>query len=324
MFTDRRGGGEATAEVKIPQTLTPWWVFRVNIILLGAIWAILFFFFGTFSSTVATLLILSGAIAFGIIAEEMPDFEGALVFDSLFNKRRVIFSGLNFKLPWEKREEKTTNLKRVVSSKGVENFSTNDPAENMQASLTVHMRVSLGGGPEEANDNFVRFRSIEEDALTTVVRQRIVKMFAAYYASKKNGQGEMENLLNPSAIQQAVLNDPDNQTIIRAMQDQYGADIGVELGSSNPDAETKKLKRTPARAEALATARGKLMAKGPNGEEGMTKEEATRAALLIDETAEFSEQRIDLDVNASGLENLHDVSFIPPGMLGAGKKGDKK
>ena len=272
-------------------------------------------------STFVTLVVLGIAILSGMIAVDIVDFHGVLIFNPWAKSRRVLFSGLNFKLPWEKVEEDgsgnivLTSLVRTVSSKETKTHPTNDPAENIEMSLLIHIRVNTSGTPDEplapqkAADNFVRFRSIKEEALTEIVRVEVEKMFAQYSGGKK-----MKSLLKPHVIQEAVLKIQDNIDKIKEMQDKYGVTIGVILESSKPDKATQDMMRTPAMAGALNAAIKKLVA----GK--MDPELARRAALILDPTNDYTEERFDLHV--AGLENARDITVL--GDPRKGKGGNKK
>ncbi len=306
-----------SGEVKIQKTIMPkpvlWW----NIVLFLVIGVILFLLFGSlFWGIVLMLLSFAASVFFGLIAEEVVDFHAILLLDPFKKGRRVIFPGLHPKLPWEELEEGSKrSLRQVISSVGEENLPTNDPAENMKVHLTVHLRVDVSGTPKEAAENFVRFHSIEPETLKAVVRKEIVKMFSKYYA-----EHEMESLLDANKIQNDVC--ANNDSKIKELATRWGVSIGIILDTSNPDEETKKLKRTPARAEALLKSTEILKRKGEDGT-GLETEQAHRSALLLDETAEYSEERFVLDISAPDLKNLHDVSLIPPGTFGKGKGGHK-
>jgi hypothetical protein len=306
------GSNEA---VEIPKTITPWLVW----IGIGAL-AFLVWVICTLTLTsekvglFLTLIALGVAIFSGVIAVDVVDFHGVLVFDPWRKKRRVFFSGLHFKLPWEKVEEDgdgnivLTSLVRTVSSKETKPHPTNDPAAVVEASLLIHIRVNISGvSAQEAADNFIRFRSIKEEALTEIVRVEIEKMFAEYYGDKP-----VNELLKPHVIQKAVMEIPDNITKIQKMEEKYGINIGVVLESSKPDKATQDMMRTPAIAEALRKAMSKLMEN-----EGMDVDQARRAALILDPNNDYTEERFDLHV--AGLENARDITVV-----GDPRKGGKK
>jgi len=309
-----------TGEIPIPVTIMPPDVGVVILAIFGGIWLILYYLFpsalGWFWSIFVTLLVLAWTVSADLTAIEGIDYHGFLLFNPLNKSRRVIFPGLHPKAPWESKEEGSDeSLRQVVASEGPENLPTNDPAENMIAKLTIHKRMDVSGTPEEAAAKFIRFHSIDKDSLRKVVRKEVIKMFSAYYAVR-----EMEVLLDPHAIQDAVLALPENAKTIRDMEVRWGISIGVILETSEPDKDTKDMKRTPARAEAMRTAMDKLTMEGPSK---LDPEKARRAALSLDETAEFREEftSFEVKVDAPDLKNLHDVNIIPPGTLG--KRGEK-
>ncbi len=297
----------------IPKTITPKPVWYCNILLIIALWILLSFPFGLLWSLLVTGITLGALVASGVIATDTPDWHGALVFDPIFKTRRAIFPGLSFKLPWEIREkidEKDfTDLRRIISSKVEKDHPTDDPAENMKVSLLIHMRLrTFEITSEEAAQNLIKFSSITESALTNLVQAEAEKMFGTYYARK-----EMESLLNLTKIQNAVLKVANNIKRISELEKNYGISIGFVLSASNPDDATKALKKTPAIAEALAKAIEKLTSKG------MDPELARRAALILDQSNDYNEERFDLNIAAPDLKNLKHVSF-----MGLGKDDKKK
>jgi hypothetical protein len=301
----------------IPKTITPIRVWSLNILLIVALWALLLFPFGPLWSFLITGITLGILITSGVIATDTPDWHGALVFDPIFKTRRAIFPGLSFKLPWEIREKVDDkdfiDLRRIISSKVEKEHPTNDPAENMKVSLLIHMRlVTIGITPEQAAKNLINFSSITEIALTSLVQAEAEKMFGTYYAGE-----EMEDLLDLGKIQKAILEVTKNMERIMELEKNYGISIGFVLSASNPDDATKALKKTPAIAEALSKAIEKLTSKG------MDPELARRAALILDQSNDYNEERFDLNIAAPDLKNLQHVSFMGLGK-DVNKKGGKK
>jgi hypothetical protein len=317
--------------IDVPETITPWGeLIFWNGMVLAVIWVICsillfpFMKWGPVWALLITMAALGMLISSGAFAADVEDWFGAVVFNRFTKKRRAMFPGFHGKLPWEYLEEPPIPLKREITKQKKVALPTNDPTETMEVDLMVHLRFNTTGKPEKDSDNLIRFQSVEANSLEEIVFGEIVKMFAAYYSTKKE-KGEMENLLDARKVQKAVLIDDDtNHERIHQLEENYGVIIKVVLKSSNPDERTKKLKETPARAEALLVARHKLMAVGPNKEAGMEQDKARRAALLLDDVAQYSEQHLTLEIDAKGLENLRDVNVIPPGTFGGGKKGDKK
>lgn len=311
----------STGTIEIPKTITPISVWWWNTVISSIIFFVLWLPLGPFWATVFTLLGFAATIAVGIIAVDIDDYEGALLFNPFSKKRRAIFPGLHFKLPWEHIEyedeaktKKATSLKRLVSSEGVDNYPTNDPAENMEGNLKVHMRINTSGTAAQAADNFIRFRSIDEHALMVIVRGEIVKMFGAYYVIN-----EMESLLDPKKIQEEVLANQVNKDKIEQIEKHWGISIGVVLESSDPDKATKDMKRTPSMTEALLKSRKRMI------EEGVEEDLAHRTSLLLDPNTDYTETKFDLEIKAPDLKNLQHVSIVPlGGNPGAGKGGKKK
>ena len=322
-------------QTKIPKTITPGSVWGWNITLFFIGWVICsillspFFKANLLVGGLIAILGLGIAIYSGIITEEIPDYHGVLLFNPWARTRRVLFPGLSFKLPWEKVETDNsgavvlTSLVRTISTKETKVHPTNDPAENMETSLLIHMRINTICSDKEAAENFVRFRSVKEEALKEIVRVEAEKMYAEYY-----GGQEMENLLKPHAIQEAVtgttkLEKEDdeesrkkNRVKIEEMEKKNGVSIGVVLESSKPDLATQNMKRTPAMAEALASAMKKLE------DGGMTDPDMRRrAALLLDPNTDYTERKYSIEIDAPHLTNLRDVTVL--GGLGD-EKGKKK
>lgn len=328
---------EEDLSIAVPKTITPWGrVITGNAMVLAVVWLIVSILLIPFSTRgdvwagFVTLATLGAMIGTGGIAVDIPDWHAGILFNPLTKRRRVVFQGLQWKLLWEHLEDEDplTSLKREVSSEKVVTLPTNDPTETMEVTILIHIRVKTSGTPREDARNIIRFHSVNEDARTLDVEAEVVKMFSSHYSDKK--EGEMENLLDARAVQARVLENKEDETNankLNELEERYGIHIRIVLKRSNPDERTKKLKETPARAEALHTARHKLMRTGPNGEEPMEGKDATRASLLLDGSAEYSEHlaKWDVDLHAEGLENLENFSVIPPSTIGGGeKKGGKK
>lgn len=299
-----------SGEIVIPKTITPGSVWGWNFFLFAMLWTVLFLFFGPFWSTIITGIALGSAIWGGGIATEGKDFHGFLLFDPITKKRRVVFPGLHPKCFWEKVEEGSErSLRRVVESEGEQNFATNDPAENMLVNLAIHKRVNVSGTPEQASDNFIRFHSIPPESLTKIVRRDIVRECSRYYSNK-----EMEALTNAGIIEDAILALPATKTVIEDLETRWGVSVGIVLDSSRADDATKAMKRTPAMAEALATAMEKL------DRQVTDPDMRRRIVMILDPNNDYKEERIDLNIQAPDLKNLQHVSIIPPGTMGKGGK----
>jgi len=300
----------------IPKTITPNSVWEGLVVLLSVslvFWTILMGIFidpswALLWSLFITLLGSGVAISSGTITEDIVDFHGVLLFNPWAKKRRVLFQGFSFKLPWEKIEHNDegnvvlTSLVRAISTTETKNCTTIDPAVAMDATLTIHLRIKIKGvSPEQAAENFIRFRDIKEDSLTGIIRSEVEKMFAEYYAENKK-----DNLLKPHVVQQAVCGDPDNQEIIREMERKYGVEIGIVLSSSKADKATQDMMRAPAMTDALVESISKLKAIG------VEPEPARRTAMTLDPNNNYTEESFNLNVNvdAPDLKNMTHVNFV--------------
>lgn len=296
---------------KPPKTLTPWKVWVGNLLILAGVWTIFFVFLSLFFEAETTrdwgsilaVITLGTFVYQGVMAIDVGDWDGVSVFDPLFETRRVIFGGLHQKFPWEQIGE-PISLLRSISSEETEEFGTNDPAENMVAKILISARlvtiVHRDGTlvtPEEAARNFIKFTSIDPTTLRTTVRGEIVGMFDDYY-----GGNEMEDLLKAGVVERKVLEEPSNQQKIKDLEGKYGADMVVVLKSSGPDKNTRDLKRSPAKAEAVKAATEKLKSTG------ISPERAHLTALLLDGDARVSEHHFG--VTAPDLKGLQNATVI--------------
>ncbi len=316
-----------------PETLTPDGLVGklvVMFLVAGVLFGLLLFLFlENWTSLVWGFIVIGVGfgmmILSGVIALNIDDWHGVEVFNPLAKTRRVIFPGLHPKLPWETVGE-PKSFRRSISSSETETFATNDSAESMKAKIVIHMRLMTlvypdgkRVPPEEAARNFIRFHSVDEQDLAEIVRVKIVRMFAQHF-----GSSEMEELLKVEGVEHAVVNNPDNKKEIDKLEEKYGSDIVVELESSNPDEDTRQLKRAPARAEAIRKASETLR----EGGKGVNAGRAHLSAMLLDGSAKISEDRlkVDLDISAPDLQNLRTASVVigaVPGVTGK-KGGDKK
>ncbi|MFA6476649.1 MAG: hypothetical protein WCV68_04605 [Candidatus Paceibacterota bacterium] len=306
--------------VEVPETLTPESVYHGLVFVFVSLFLVSFIFLPFAWAGIFALAVFGALVASGVLAEDIDDWNGAIVFNywTKTRTRRVMFGGFHWKLPWEHLEE-THSLKREVSSgeTEVENFATNDPAERMDVLLLIHMRLDTSGTPQEAAARFIRFNSVEDHHLNIIVRKPVIRMFGQYY-----GGQEMEVLSRLTEVQDAVLDLPSSKKKLAELEQAYGVHIGITLSKSVPDEATRQYKTTPARAEALRTSMDKLMA---DGNAKLDVEQARKAALLLDPNADFTETHTDwsVEIKAPDLKNLRDINVIPPGMFGD-KKGGKK
>lgn len=312
---------------KAPETIRPANVVFWNMVVLPfGTWAILGVLFAPFSywspiwGGLFMLFIIGALVVGGSFSLDVKDWYGTTLFNRFTKKRRAVFPGFHWKLAWETPEEPYRLLKKEISSSGIEQLPTDDPAENMEFDLLILYRVNLHGTAEQAATNFVNFTAVDEHALTEDVRAQVKQAFGEYAGGK-----EMEQLLKPHEVQDAVVKNPANARMIRDLQEKYGIHMQVVLRSAKPDAATKALKTTPARAEALMAAREKLF----GGPHPMDEDKVDDAALLLDPNADYTHAKHDVNVNvkAPDLKNLRDVNFgyVPGGGLGsASKKGGAK
>lgn len=318
---------EIQENVKIPETITPEKVWGYNGLIFGLI-LILFFSFGWawWVALLATGLLFGIAILTGLIAEDIHDFKGALVFDALSKSRRVMFAGFHFKLPWEvivtdKGEKVFTDLKKFVSCKCEKNWGTKLPARRMDVSFSIHMWVDVSGTAEEAADNFVRFRSVEDQAKKNRAETEVGKAFSSYYA-----EHQPDELNDEDKVYESVFNTGDsaskNQAMLNKIKSDYGIGIKIILEDSDADKDTAHLLKTPAITAAFMEAVNYVVEKGKEAKTEVKLEDAIKLVKLLDETADVSE----FNLNVAGLENLEhlDLSGLAAKLGKNAKKGGKK
>jgi hypothetical protein len=312
-------GGHNT---QVPETIPRTGIHVWNLISAVGLWAVLSVVFGIFSEKYynewagfATVAIIGFMFLNGRVATTIPDWQAMVLFDPVFKTRRVLFQGFHWKVWWEQdREEGLVDLKRELHADDTPMILvTNDPAESMVVVPKIHLQIDTTGNPQRDAQNVINFASNDEKAITGLVRGEVGQMLQEYYENH-----EMEELSKTATIRKEVFEDNDaNCRCIESLGERFGMHIGVVLESSVPTPETQDMKRTPARAEALRTAMDTLTKRGTSK---LTPEQARRAALNLDPHAEFTETHTDWKValDATGLENLHDVQIFPPGTLGGG------
>lgn len=305
---------------EVPKTITPWtelliWngsVLTLTWIVMLALLAPMLGLKAIIWASILNVVLLGLLIGGGTISVEIPDYHGVLLFNPWSKTRRVVFPGLNWKLPWEALETGTLrSLRKEVSFEGKILSPTNDPAETMEVEILIHMLLNLHGSPHQVAENFLKLQAVEEHGLVAIVKAQVIAMVVSFF-----GKSEMEGLLDVNRIRHAIFESEENRNTISALEEKYGVHIGIELRGSRPDEKTAKLKTLPAKAEALRVAIDKLS----NGDM-MSLEEAKRVVMLADLDTAYSEEVFRLDIQAPDLRNLRNVT-VTPGLLKP--KGGKK
>jgi len=325
---------EEQAGIDVPETITPDSVLYWNMGLALGVWAVLLVilvlltrpFTGTFIpgkynmlfAGAFTLFIVGMLTKNGTIAVNIPDWHGVTTFNQFTRERRAIFAGFHWKAWCEKLDEVLTSLKRETHGNPTIKCPTKDRVMVMLQELYIHVRNDTSKKTFEQDQLLlIRNRSIEPHALQELVEARVVQMFKAYASGKT-----VQQLANVIEVQEAVVGEGTaNHDELHQMAEHWGIHIGAELKGSEPDEATKKLMATPTLAESLRKAIAILMKADKDGNT-MGFDEAREAALLLDDTAEFSAGSWKLGV--SGIPNARDISVVVGALPGKTAKPNPK
>ena len=243
------------------------------------------------------------AVMFGVLGittkhytETVPGFYARIVLNHLDGQQRTIFQGLHLKLPWETPTQDVdlrVDLKDVLS----ETYASLDAL--METKYVYTMR------PQFAGEAVILYASYEVDALKQGIRALLSMMLSDYY-----GQHAGAQLLNKLWINQEVFGQDPGRTMIEEFENTHGVSVTARLEDSDFDAATQAARDTVARANSFGDAVQKLI------NSGMARPDAEKVVKMMNLPG-VQEYIISLD--AKGVENLRDVTLLPPG-LGGGKK----
>jgi hypothetical protein len=307
------------ATTKIPKTETPDDIIAILLLMAIGMSIILVSLIGIIFSSFLIGICVGLFISFLVIGyntalfskSNVPPFHTLILINTFTGKMRVIFPGVNWKLPWEKPQDKGLIDLRVDLKEVCEETYDSKNGARMETKYVYTIKPDYSndsnGSPEE---KILCFASFEQSAIKTKGRALFSMLLSDYY-----GKNEGNALLNKSIINEAVFGTESSPNpFILDFEKKHAVEVSVRLEDSDWDAQTLKYRETVAGAESLAEAIEKLTAKG------VSQEQAEKFAKLLNFKEGYKEEDFNLNIAAPDLKNLTNVSIMNP----LGGKGTKK
>lgn len=292
----------------MPKTKTPKGVYGtlVGIAVLGGIllctlFSSLVLDWGWFWGVVMMFGILG--ITTEVYTETVSGFHARILLNHLTGIQRTVFQGLSFKLPWE-TQTREIDLRIDLKEVCQETYASLDSMMKTRYVYTIRPNFS---DPNNAGENIILYASYEEDAIKQGGRACFSMSLSDYYGKK-----EGKDLLDKALINLEVFKKDPGKSLIQEFEDSHGAKVTVLLEDSDFDEAAQKARNTISAAKSIREAVDMLTAK-KGDEPGMTQAEAEKIVKMLNIPG-VQEHIISLD--AKGLENLRDVSILPPGLGG--------
>lgn len=302
----------------IPKTKTPESVYTTLLALAGGTGIIFYFLLGMWG--LGILFIVLGSTTNLYTASGVSAYNAQILVNSITGEMRVIFPGINFKLPWEKpQEDENGNLRfidlRVELSEPAktETYASQDALMEVKYVYTIRPDISQGFG-EDAGEKILIFSSFEPSAIKEKGKSLFSQLLSDYYSTQPG-----ENLLKKALINRIVFGTEDQpKPVIKEFERKHGVEVTVRLEDSDFDKATQKFRDMISSAKSFNEAVNKLIGGG------MERLQAEKVVKLMNLEG-YNEKDINLNVNAPHLTNLQNVTMMG-GLIDENKttKGGKK
>ncbi len=292
----------------IPSTKTPNDVYSI---LIATVLVSLLFF--------GSLLGIWGIMIVGLILafttqyyteSTIPAFHAGILKNSFTGKMRVLFPGVNFKLPWEEAQEKTIDLRiELTEPSKPETYDSLDAEMTVTCVSTFRPDLTECFG-EDVGEKILLFSSFEPKAIQEKGKALFSMLLSDYYASKQG-----KDLLKKEEINNTVFGTETNPNIkILNFEKRHGVEVTVRLTDSDFSKAAQKFRDMISGADSIDKAINKLVSGG------MERSKAEKMVKLMNLDG-YTEKDINLNVNAPDLKNLRDVTML--GSANDEKKGKK-
>lgn len=295
----------AKEDLKMPKTETPFGVYVWLVILIFVLGFVLYMLFDEIGLILLLVVLGVGVKVYTVSA---PGFHAKRMLNHFTKTQRVVFQGLSAKLPWETEQDPMIDLR--VDLKDVCNDTYPSLDSMMEIKYVYTLRPDFSG--ENPGEKIILYSTYEEDVIKQSFRALISMSLSDYY-----GKNEGKNLLDKAKINKEVL-EADLEGLIEKFEEDHAVKTHVRLEDSDFDKKTQKFRDTISAAKSFNEAVQALMTE-ENVKKGMTLEQATRIIKLAN-LENVKEELFDVKIDASGLENLRDVTFLGKPSTGGGKK----
>ena len=309
----------------IPETDTPSEVYGILIAMVVIIVLILSFLLqmGIWGIIISGILIAFSTDLY--MEDDVPEFNALIITNSISGKMRVIFPGINFKLPWESAQSNGNtksyiDLRVEFGEPCSETYASKDALMKTKYLYTIRPDISYSFDMT-ASKKIILFSSFENSAIKAKGQALFSMMLSDYY-----GKQESKNLLNKKEINFSVFGTEDrpNDEILK-FERMHGVEVTVRLLDSDFDDDVQKYRDKIAGIKTLNDARNILMKDDiVDGKtiKGLDAASAERMIKLM-EFDGYNEKDININVKAPDMKNLRDVSISGAGLNEASKGGKK-
>lgn len=302
-------------KIIVPKTKTPEGIIWTLIAISGVLVLSLFLSLGKWGIMISCIILASTTKYYTF--SNMPTYHAVILLNSWSGVMRVVFPGINLKLPWEKHHE-VVDLKVDLREVCEETYASKDSLMYVKYVYTIRVDTtnSYNSTPEE---KILTFCSFEKDAIKSKGRAIFSQLLSDYY-----GLYSGEDLIKQgkkTITEEVFRPDGSPHSKITEFEKEHGSNISVTLEDSDFDPETQKFRSMVSGANSVNDAIKKLMAPPPEGS-GMSKEQALRIVKLLN-TSGYTEQDFNLNVKAPDLKNLQNISMVGVPGINKGKGGQK-
>lgn len=275
----------ARTGLEMPRTETPLALVPI-LVSLAVLGGVLLYALLGFWGVVVLFVVLAATT--GIYTETVPGFFASVVLNHLTGRQRVLFQGMNFKLPWETPEiqvDLRVDLKEVCE----ETYASMDALMKVRYVYTIRTDVS----GDDAGSKVILFSSYQPDAIRMAGRALFSMLLSDYYASRSG-----ESLLNKGEINRGVFGASSD---VARFETEHGVKVTVRLDGSEFDEKAQRFRDMVSGARSLDQAIQKLV------EGGMNRAAAERVAKLMN-LKNVSERDLNINVHSPDFQKLRNFT----------------
>lgn len=293
------------AKTIIPKTKTPANIISILLAMAGGLGILLFFLLGLWG-----ILILFVFLAFSnsLYTSGVPAFHALILVNSWTGTMRVVFPGINWKLPWENTQDEYIDLRVELSEAPSETYASQDAMMEVKYVYTIRPNISEENG-EDAGEKILIFSSFEPSAIKSKGKALFSMLLSDHYGDEVG-----ENLLAKEKINEKVFGTEERKIDkITAFEVKHGVQVTVRLEDSDFDKATQKFRDMISGAKSFDEAIDTLVKGGRR-----TQPQADKIMKLMNLDG-YTETDFNLNVDAPHLTNVRDITVL--GGLGSQSKG---
>lgn len=293
-----------SAALKIPKATTAPGIITKLVVLALLLGGLFYWLVGSWG---VVLLFVVLAVTTDIYTKHARGYHALIVLNAWSGAQRTLFQGLNFTLPWENI---TDDVDLKVELKAVlEDTYPSKGGSLMKTKYVYTITINYSG--VDAGENVILFGSFEPDAIKMSARALLSMLLSDYF-----GKNMADDLLDKNTINKAVFEKDLGKSLIDQFQKKHGVLLEARLEDTDFSDEVQKARDVVSKAKSIDEAINALMATRPNGDSGMSRPDAEKIVRMLNIPGI---QEFIISVDAKGLEDLHDVTFLG----GLGKVGKK-